>query len=473
MTARGLTPLPTALRGPCSALLTAVVLVAGCAADQRDPLHWPEDAQKATDADEPGREGGTSATEPGARSDGGADPGSDRVAADAALPADTTGSASPGDASAGTSADVDPLAGTGPFALDPRHFPFPQDVGNRFCARGPRDPGAVRAIYERWKGTFVTSQGAGDSALRVVRPENGGDTVSEGIGYGMLAAVYLDDQPTFAGLWSYARAHADDNGLMHWQIGGDGQVWGHGGATDADEDMAFALVMAARQWGTSSYLTDARQLVQAIWTREVDHDRGDLLRPGDLWGNEDVTFPSYFAPSYYRLFARLTGEPGWLRVIDLSYAVLAAASGPHGLVPEKATSSGTAVQGADGYGYNSCRVPWRVAVDLCLFGEERARTYLRPVASFFAGVGVDNLVDGYDTAGNPTGANHDVMAFLGPAAAGTLVDPAPSPFRDAAWARLLKLARDTPPPSFNYYQSSVGLLSLLTLTGNFIDLTQL
>ena len=33
------------------------------------------------------------------------------------------------------------------------------------------------------------------------RPENGNDTVSEGIAYGMLFAVYMGDKATFDGLW--------------------------------------------------------------------------------------------------------------------------------------------------------------------------------------------------------------------------------------------------------------------------------
>ena len=45
-------------------------------------------------------------------------------------------------------------------------------------------------------------------------------------------------------------------------------------ATDADEDMAFALVMADRQWGGAgsldrSYLDYARELIDDIWTYEI------------------------------------------------------------------------------------------------------------------------------------------------------------------------------------------------------------
>ena len=38
-----------------------------------------------------------------------------------------------------------------------------------------------------------------------MRPENSNDTVSEGIGYGMLIGVYMNDQPMFDKLWAYAQ----------------------------------------------------------------------------------------------------------------------------------------------------------------------------------------------------------------------------------------------------------------------------
>ena len=57
---------------------------------------------------------------------------------------------------------------------------------------------------------LLTSDGA-NGGLRVRRPNSSGaqvnSTVSEGIAYGMLASVYMDDQPTFDGLWSYETAH--------------------------------------------------------------------------------------------------------------------------------------------------------------------------------------------------------------------------------------------------------------------------
>ena len=69
------------------------------------------------------------------------------------------------------------------------------------AARAPN--GKLLALaYDNWKKRFVR---AGDGGQKVIRPENGDDTVSEGIAYGMMIAVYFDDKPLFDGLFSTGR----------------------------------------------------------------------------------------------------------------------------------------------------------------------------------------------------------------------------------------------------------------------------
>ena len=100
--------------------------------------------------------------------------------------------------------------------------------------------------------------------------------MSEGIGYAMILSVYMDDQFLFDDLWKYEQAHLDSQTyLMNWYIKADGSTWARyvrrGPASDADEDMAFAQVMADKQWGGKGSST--RTYID--WTR--DH-RQDLER---------------------------------------------------------------------------------------------------------------------------------------------------------------------------------------------------
>ena len=95
-------------------------------------------------------------------------------------------------------------------------FPFPQNKKSGMCTltTHPGAAGVVQSGYAAWKTSFVTTASPG---MRVRRPGNGDDTVSEGQAYGMLAAVYLNDRPTFDGLWAYTKVHLDAKGLMNWR----------------------------------------------------------------------------------------------------------------------------------------------------------------------------------------------------------------------------------------------------------------
>src|SRR4029079_1383898 len=145
----------------------------------------------------------------------------------------------------------------------PMH-PFPQNgsVGaNCTKTAGIAVEGKFLAsAYAQWKANFVVSSGSG---FRVQRPENSNDTVSEGIGYGMLISAYMGDKTLFDGLWTYWKGNcASGSGntcLMTWKIPG-----GSGSATDADEDAAFALLMASKQWPSGSYGADATAMMGAV-----------------------------------------------------------------------------------------------------------------------------------------------------------------------------------------------------------------
>jgi endo-1,4-beta-D-glucanase Y len=345
-------------------------------------------------------------------------------------------------------------------------FPFPQHRFGATCAYPASCNDAdVTLAWANWKKAFVTAAG---SALRVKRPTNANDTVSEGIGYGMMAAAYLADRATFDGLWAYASARLDENGVMNWHYDANGNALdGGGGATDADEDMAFALVMADAQW-PGAYAGPAKTLIGHVLGSEVE-DGTNVLKPGDRWGGSDQTNPSYLAPAYYRVFASYTGDSRWMAVVDASYALLdKCANAKTGLVPDWCNAQG-APQRNSHYSYDACRTPWRIAVDACWSGEPRAVAYLARVSAFFGKVGSANIKDGYGLDGTPLGAANAV-AFVGPAGASALAGPASTLTRDA-YTRVKAVSRLAAGSSYDYYDASWGLLSLLLMTGNLADLT--
>lgn len=374
-------------------------------------------------------------------------------------------------------------------------FPFPQNQRLAHCTY-PTAASAddVARAYQRWKEEIVTSEGAG-GFWRLRRPDtpdgNANSTVSEGIAYGMVITVMMGDQGLFDGFWQYAKKWFDENGLMHWYIAPDGsRTLGTGAATDADEDMAWALVMADRQWGgkgslDSDYLSEAKRLIDAIYEYEVDHGEHDgMLLPGDYWRGKNVFNPSYFAPNQYALFGEVTGNvQGWQRVIDKGYQVLEnsldARNGnqDNGLVPAWCDAAGTPVEAFPGamqnYQYDSARMPFRIGQDWAYRRSPESKRYLERISKFFAGVGASEIVDGYTLDGKPAPdpnakrPNPGSAVFVAGAAVGAMHDPAYRKLVDEAYARVRTgelLARS------RYYNHCWTVLGLLMLTGNLVEL---
>jgi endo-1,4-beta-D-glucanase Y len=373
------------------------------------------------------------------------------------------------------------------------HFPFPhnQRLSHLAHPKLAHHEDVLRAFHA-FREEIVTADGA-RGFLRTRRPDTPdgvpNSTVSEGIAYGLLIAVMLGEQALFDAFYGYALEFMNERGLMSWYIAPDGsKALGTSAASDADEDIAWALVMAHRQWGGrgalgESYLDHARRQIDRIWQHQVDHtDIFDLFKPGDEW-RADVFNPSYFAPNQYRLFGEISGNrEDWGRVVDVGYAVVEAAlnreNGNHenGLVPAWCDSRGKPVLAFPGaeqnYQTDSARLPFRLAQDFAFYQDPRARSYLAKTSAFFAGVGADAIGDGYHLDGRPcpdrktTQPNPGSAVFVGGAAAGAMHSSEYQAFLDATYARLRTgklLARS------RYYNHCWTVLSLLMLSGNFVE----
>jgi endo-1,4-beta-D-glucanase Y len=354
-------------------------------------------------------------------------------------------------------------------------FAFPQSKATGPCALTTvaNASSMTQTAYSNWKSSYVVASGSG---LRVQRPENGNDTVSEGIGYGMLAAVYINDQATFDGLWTYTKMHLDTNGLMNWCIpsGGSGSCSGSGSATDADEDIAFALLMASDQWKGGTYLTDGVTMVNAI--RGADLFPDGSVQNGDMWGDANVMYPDYFSPAYYRVFAKAANDPSWVTlVLKAGYDHLMALTGTGGLVPNSTNlqnSLDSSCQ-ANGracdlkYGYDACRMPWRIGMDACWNNETRAIAYLTAIGNYFNNNGgVSSIGDAYTSPNGPKTSSNQNSAFIGPAGIAGMAVTGLGTLRDNAF-------------NFNgggnstYFAQSLRVLSMLMMSGNMLDYSQM
>ena len=228
-----------------------------------------------------------------------------------------------------------------------------------------------------------------------------GCTVSEGIGYGMLIAVFQEDWDTYDGLWNYSKAYrhtayAGGNGLMPWLTSTfSWDIGDKASATDADLDIATSLIVAYKKTKKQEYLTDAIELAGNIWEHEIN-PANNLIYSGDtpMWKKDDAAYnPSYFSPVALRLFAEVDRNHAWNDVLDAEYAYMQKMqeSGT-GVFPDWSNAAGQAIDPKNNsadktywtFNKESVRIPWRIAWDYYWSKDERAASILNTLQKFIA-----------------------------------------------------------------------------------------
>jgi cellulose synthase (UDP-forming) len=217
---------------------------------------------------------------------------------------------------------------------------------------------------------------------RVVSLDEGQITTSEGQGYALLRAVWSDDRLTFEEVWSWTRGHLQVRGdhLFSWRW--KGMVLDHNSATDADTDIALALLLAARHFGRDDLRAEALAILDDIWRLEVVESRGAAYATGGSSAPRQA-FPKihvgYLAPYAYEIFAREDARHPWRKLVKSSYRILHWIYFERRLpVPPEAVyldkrrgvlrieDPKTGV--GHGFGYDAVPVFWRVALDEAWFG---------------------------------------------------------------------------------------------------------
>ena len=195
-----------------------------------------------------------------------------------------------------------------------------------------RAAASPRAAAERFLDDYVDDDG------RVVRHDQGSDTVSEGQAYAMLVAAAIGDRDRFDAVWGWTRKNlARRDGLFawHWE---DGRVVDDGAATDADLDVARALLMAARRFGEPRLRKLGAATATAVLERETVVAGGQRVLVAGPWATGTTPYvvnPSYFAPAAFTRFAAVTGERRWLQARKDSLTLLRRLRHPRtGLVPD-------------------------------------------------------------------------------------------------------------------------------------------
>jgi endoglucanase len=255
----------------------------------------------------------------------------------------------------------------------------------------------LASAWDEYKQRFINSDG------RVIDYSADSITTSEGQSYALLRAVWMDDQQTFDLVWKWTSVNLDrpDDALFGWRWGerDDGSYGympdgGENSASDADQDIALALILASRRWNNSKYETEAKKILESLWEVNTATANGKRYMIAGNWAqNKDelVLNPSYFGPYAWRIFDQVDTEHDWLSLVDPAYELLTL-SGTEpldtgkgvGLPPDwvtirrdtgelRATSQGNL---KTTYSFDAMRTPWRIALDYKWNKDERAIQYL-------------------------------------------------------------------------------------------------
>lgn len=241
----------------------------------------------------------------------------------------------------------------------------------------------VDRSWDRYRALYLTEAGY---VLDPRRGGGGGGVTSEGQGYALLRALWEDDPVTFDRVFRWTEDHlARDDGLYSWLWSpeGGGRILDSNTATDADQEIAWALDLAADAFDRPEYRERAREIVRAVRLQTSVEVPGGWFPVAGDWAVEDrIVNPSYFVPYAYPRFHELDPTGGWDEMADRGYGLLEALlAGPAArLVPDFAAldAEGRPAPLPEGtelssdFSFDAVRIFWRVEADCVLTGRERA-----------------------------------------------------------------------------------------------------
>ncbi|HYK34466.1 glycosyl hydrolase family 8 [Alloacidobacterium sp.] len=331
------------------------------------------------------------------------------------------------------------------------------------------------------------------------------DVRTEGMSYGMMIAVQLDDKEVFDTLWNWAMTYMyisepkhPSHGYFSWSCKTNGTPNEETPAPDGEEYFAMALLFAANRWpggtGIYDYHAHAEALLHDMVHREVlsgmtrfgmrtvgpEMDKQHtmvLFVPGIM--PHPFTDPSYHLPAFYQLFA-LWGPPEdrdfWRQAADVSRHFFEKTTNPiTGLAPSYANFDGTPhmtrFPQSEEFGYDAWRVASNWSVDWSWWHKAPAEQELSDrIQRFFLSQGIANYGPVYTVDGKPLGATPGLtfeshpIGLMGTNAVASLAAKNRTnakQFVEALW--------NAPIPSGQnrYYDGMLYLMNLMHCAGKF------
>lgn len=309
------------------------------------------------------------------------------------------------------------------------------------------------------------------------------DVRTEGMSYGMMMAVQMNEKEIFDRLWKWTMTYmymttGQHAGYFAWSCSPEGAKNAYGPAPDGEEYFALALFFASHRWGDGeepyNYSVQAKNLLRTCIHNGENNDGFPM------WNNEnklikfipdcEFTDPSYHLPHFYELFSLWAYEedrPFWKQASEASRDLLKIACHPNtGLAPEYSFYDGTPnhVRGFGHFFSDSYRVAANVGLDYEWFrGDEWEIEEANKIQAFFAEKSAEDFRR-YTVEGDPfeEKALHPVGLLATNAMASLAAD---GPHRGTSVERFW----NTPVRKGvrRYYDNCLYFFSLLALSGNY------
>lgn len=331
------------------------------------------------------------------------------------------------------------------------------------------------------------------------------DVRTEGMSYGMMIAVQLNQKAEFDAIWNWAKTYmyisdpkAPSYEFFAWSCKTDGTHNSEGAAPDGESYFAMALLFASNRWGDGKgiydYHAEADKLLRAMVHRKIIsapskfgmHMVGSMMHPDPPMilfvpevMPEPFTDPSYHLPAFYELWARwgpVEDRAFWTRAAEVSRTFFVKTTNPvTGLAPSYANFDGTPHKTrfpqSGEFGYDAWRVASNWSVDWSWWRKAPVEQQLSDrIQSFFEKQGIDTYGPVYTLEGKDLGATPGLTHENHPAGlAGTNAVAGLAATDRARARRFTEALWNTPIPSGQnrYYDGMLYLMSLMHLGGEF------
>lgn len=400
----------------------------------------------------------------------------------------------------GCAAHQRPAAKAGAFATGQYRNLF-VEAGQSPAAVTAKIQSAFQQLFHGNPSTEAVYFSAGtnvNGALAYIHDIHSRDVRSEGISYGMMIAVQLNQKVEFDALWNWAKTfmyHTASNhparGYFSWSLSTNGIANDEMPAPDGEEYFATALMFAAGRWGNGSgiynYHAEAHRILTDLRHREsitgktvkgqqtavaIFHPEHKMVRFTPDVENSEHTDPSYHLPAFYELWARhgpTQDREFWKQAAAVSRDYFYRAAHPKtGLTPEYANFDGTPwlapwnPRSAD-FVADAWRTAMNWSVDWAWWNVDvRQKELSNRLQYFFESQGLETYASRFTLDGRPLGNGHSTgLVAMNAVASLAADDPRAGRFVTAFWNAPI------PTGPYRYYDGMLYLLGLLHCSGEF------